>query len=381
MPTSATMNSPAAPDANAAKTSNAPTTVTPFPRASNLKREVGNVDTSKLLTGSDQDLGTFDLPATGYARSVVIVVSPSVAGAGGGAAGNEDAPFNALKNISIAEPNGSTVPFFNTGYELMLANKFGGYRFANDPRQSPVFSAINATTGNFTFLLRIPLELTIREALGALPNQDAASTFKFRATLAKSTDIYATPPATTLPTVRVQAWLESWEQPAASTGSVPNETTPPAMNTTQFWTVTPYVQASGQNKTRLTRMGNYVRNFIFVFRRTASTRANGDSDWPQQITLWYDGRPIDVIDKNVWLQQIYERYGYFGTVDTAGARENGVFPYDFCHELIGKVGQETRDLWLETISSTKFEIEGNWGNAGTLTVLYNDVAVAGNVFM
>jgi hypothetical protein len=380
MPTGATMNASSPATDSAAKQTNVPT-VTPFPRASNLKRETGNVDTTKLITTSDQDLGTFDLPATGYARSIVILVSPSVSGSGGSAAAAEDGPFSALKNISVAEPNGSTVPFFNSGYELMLANKFGGYRFANDPRQSPVFSAINATTGNFTFMLRIPLEITIREALGSLPNQDAASTFKLRMTLAKASDIYSVNPVTTLPTVRVQAWLESWEQPAAAVGSVPNETTPPAMNTTQFWSVTPYTQASGQNKTRLTRMGNYVRNFIFIFRRSASTRANGDSDWPSQITLWYDGRPIDVIDKNVWIQQIYERYGYFGTVDTAGARENGVFPYDFCHELIGKVGQETRDLWLETISSTKFEVEGNWGNAGTLTVLYNDVAVAGNVFM
>jgi hypothetical protein len=179
MPTGATMQASSPATDNVAKNTSTPT-VTPFTRASNLKREPGNVDTTKLITASDQDLGTFDLPATGYARSVVILVSPSVSGSGGSAAGQEDAPFSALKNISIAEPNGSTVPFFNSGYELMLANKFGGYRFANDPRQSPVFSAINATTGNFTFLLRIPLELTIREGLGSLPNQDAASTFKLR---------------------------------------------------------------------------------------------------------------------------------------------------------------------------------------------------------
>lgn len=379
MPTGATMSASSPATDNAAKTTSVPT-LTPFPRASNLKREPGNVDVSKAFSGSDQDLGTFDLPATGYARSVVILLE-ATGGAGTGAVAAEDGPFNAIKNISISEPNGSTVPFFNSGYELMLANKFGGYRFANDPRQSPVFQAVAGTGGNFTVLMRIPLELTIREALGALPNQDAASTFKLRATLAKSTDVYSSPPITTLPTVRFRAWLESWEQPAPSTGSVANETTPPAMNTTQFWSVTPYNQNAGQAKTRLTRMGNYVRNFIFVFRRTASTRANGDADWPAQITLWYDGRPIDVIDKNVWIQQVYERYGYFGTPDTAGARENGVYPYDFCHELIGKVGQETRDLWLETLSSTKFEIEGSWGNAGTLTVLYNDVAVAGNVFL
>lgn len=355
-------------------------TVVPFVRASGEAREQGNVDVAKIFTGSSQNFGTFDLPANGYLSGLILLVEATT-GAGTGATGTEDAPWNCLANVQIQEPAGATIPFFNSGYDLMIANKFGGYWFANDPRQSRVFSAIAGTGGNFSFMLRIPLALNVREALGALPNQDAASTFKFKADLAASTTVFATPPATTLPTVRLRAWCEEWEQPEEATANVPNQTTPPGMNTTQFWTSVPYTINSGLNKTRLTRMGNYVRNFIFIHRRGGTSRVNGEADFPTQTTLWFDKRPKDIIDINVWRQQVYERYGYFGTVDTAGAPENGVYPYDFAHDFNGKVGQENRDLWLETIGSSRVEVEGTFGQAGVMTVLFNDVSVAGNIFL
>lgn len=353
----------------------------PFTRASAESREQGNTDTTKTMTASQQALGTFDIPANGYFDGLVVKVTAT----GGdhstaGAVADEDGPWNALQNITIQEPNGSTIPYFNSGYGLMLAAKFGGYWFGNDPRQSPVFSAVDGE-GNFTWICRIPIGLNRREALGSLPNQDSDATFKFKADLAASGTVYSTPPDTTLPDVRVQTWLEAWEMPAATAGNMRNVTEPPAMNTTQFWTEVPHDVQAGIDKVRLTRMGNYIRNFIFVLRRTSGTRANGQSDWPEQTTLWFDKRPRDIIDKDVWSHTIYERYGYTGTPDSAGAPENGVFPYDFCHDLNGRVSWETRDGWLETISSSRVELEGNFGNAGTLTVMYNDVAVAGNVFL
>lgn len=370
---------------NAAGGSEAPGTAenqvmsVPFTRASAESREQGNTDKTLTMTASQQALGTFDIPANGYLDALVVKVTAS-GGAGTAVTGEEDAPWNALQNITIQEPNGSTIPYFNSGYGLMLAAKYGGYWFGNDPRQSPVFSAIVGTTGNFTWICRVPIALGRREALGALPNQDSDATFKFKTDLAASGTVYGTVP-TTLPSVRVQTWLEAWEMPAASGGNVRNVTEPPAMNTTQFWTEVPHDIQAGIDKVRLTRMGNYIRNFIFVLRRTSGTRANGESDWPEQTTLWFDKRPRDIVDDDVWRHQIYERYGYFGTPDTAGATENGVRPYDFCHDLTGRVGWETRDGWLETISSSRVELEGNFGNAGTLTVMYNDVAVAGNVFL
>lgn len=367
--------------------------VTPFVRASQLHREGAFFDKTIALTAAGaQDLGSIPIPAYGYVRSIVVLVQAT--GGAGAAVFAEDGPWSALTNIYLSEPNGATIVQFSNGYHLYLANKYGGYQGSPyDPKQNALYST-NATGGNFSFMLRIPVEINLRDALGSLPNQNAAAAFNLRMTLANgatnaaSTALYTTQPATTFPNVRVRLYLEAWDQPEVSTAGIPNQTTPPAMNTTQFWSEQIYPVNAGQQTIRLTRMGNYVRNFVYVYRRTGGTRANGDADWPDPTTLYWDTRPLDTVEKNQWKNQIMERYNYVAAVggasvaaETPGGYDNGVFPYDFCHEFDAHVGLENRDLWLPTLSSTRWEIQGNFANAGTLTVLTNDVSVAGNVFM
>lgn len=357
----------------------------PFIRASAEHREPAGIDVSKAMTAADQDLGVFDIPAYGYVRSVVLLVQ-ATGGAGTAVTAAEDGPFNALKNIALTEPNGAVIAQFNSGYDLAIgANKFGGYRSPEgaDPRASIVFSPIAAATGNFTFLVRIPVEILLRDGLGSLPNQNAAATFKLRLTLAASTAVYGTVP-TTLPTVRVRAFLEAWDQPEAVTAGQSNQVTPPAMNTTQFWSAQTFNVLAGQNTIRLTRVGNYIRNLVFILRRTATSRVNGEADWADPLTLYLDTRPLDIIENNNFRHQMYERTGFGGAgaaQDAAKGLENGVRVYDFCHEFDGVLGRENRDLWLPTLGSTRLEIQGVFGNAGSLTVLTNDVAVAGSVFL
>ena len=156
----------------------------PFVRASAEHREPAGIDVSRLLTTAVQDLSVFDIPAYGYVRSLYVLVQ-ATSGAGAGAVAAEDGPWNVLANIALTEPNGAVIAQFNSGYDLYIANKYGGYRdcAGSDPRQSPVFSIANGVTGvagtggNFQFGLRIPLEINLRDALGSLPNQSAAATF------------------------------------------------------------------------------------------------------------------------------------------------------------------------------------------------------------
>lgn len=366
--------------------------VVPFIRASAEHREPAGIDVSRIITGSDQDLGVFDIPAYGYVRSVVLLVTAS-GGTGGAPAVvlNEDAPFVGLKNIALTEPNGATLSIFNTGADLAMADKWGGYRNPQgaDPKASPVYVAPTATLAGYSYLLRIPVELNMRDGLGSLPNQNAAATFKLRLTLAASTAYGTGTFPTTLPTVRVRAYLEAWDQPEISTAGATNEVTPPAMNTTQFWSPQIFNVNAGQQTIRLTRVGNYIRNLIFIFRATSNgTRATADASWPDPLTLYLDTRPLDIIEPNNWRQQMYERTGFGGTIgatiparDAPQGLDNGVFVYDFMHEFDGSLGFENRDLWLPTLGSSRLEIQGNFGVAGTLTVLTNDVAIAGSVFM
>lgn len=362
--------------------------VVPFIRASAEHREPAGIDVSRAMTAADQDLGVFDIPAYGYVRSIVLLVQ-ATGGAGTAVTAAEDGPWNAIKNIALTEPNGATIAQFNSGYDLMVANKFGGYRhvLGSDPRASVVFSGVGSTTGNFAFLVRIPVELNFRDGLGSLPNQNAAATFKLRITQAASTSVYGTVP-TTLPTVRVRAFLEAWDQPETQTAGQANQVTPPAMNTTQFWSSQVYNLNAGSQTIRLTRVGNYLRNLVFILRRGGTSRANGDADWADPLTIYLDTRPLDIVERNNAKQQMFERGGYgaaLGTTipanDSAMGLENGVFVYDFMHEFDGTYGHENRDLWLPTLGSTRLELQGSFGNSGTLTVLTNDVAIAGSVFI
>lgn len=359
----------------------------PFIRASAEHREPAGIDVTRAFTTSDQDLGVFDVPAYGYVRSLVILVQAS-GGTGTAVTAAEDGPWCALKNIALTEPNGASIAQFNSGFELFLANKFGGYRhpLGTDPQASPVYSAIGSTTGNFTYMVRVPVEINLRDALGALPNQNAAATFKLRLTLAAAAQVYGTVP-TTLPNVRVRVYLEAWDQPESQSAGQTNQVTPPAMNTTQFWSSQIYNVNAGSQTIRLTRVGNYLRNLIFIYR--ATTRAAGNTNWPDPWTLYLDTRPLDTVEKNNFLNQMYERTGFgqtigstaTGVADVPQGLNPGVFVYDFMHEFDGGLGRENRDLWLPTLGSTRLEVQGSFGAAGTLTVLTNDVAIAGSVFI
>lgn len=396
MPTPATMqnrgpNNPQNGNGNGARA----LPMVPFIRASAEHREPTGIDVNRLMTASDQDLGVFDIPAYGYLRSLVILVT--VTGGVGAATAQEDAPYNILKNIFLTEPNGSVLSQFNSGWDLYTAMKWGGYRhpWGTDPAGSPVNSDSDfLANGNFQVIYRLPVELNLRDSLGSLPNQNAAAVFKLRLTLARQLDVFATGPATTLPNVRVQVFLEAWDQPEVTSAGVTNQITPPAMNTTQFWSPQIFNVSAGQQTIRLTRVGNYIRNLFFTYRRSGTSRVNGGLDWPNPLTLFLDTRPLDIIERQNWFLQMYERTGYGGTIghklatagltianDTSRGIDNGLFVYDFAHEFDGGLGRENRDLWLPTLGSTRLEIQGNFANAGVLTVYTNDVAIAGSVFI
>lgn len=365
----------------------------PFIRASAEHYEPTGIDVSRILTTATQDLGVFDVPAYGYIRSLVIEVN--VSGGTGGAPAltpAENAPFNTLTNIALTEPNGAVVHQWSSGYLLYLAQKWGGYRRgrgADGRAWNTNYTQVPANGSAWNVMYRIPVELNGRDGLGSLPNQNAAATFKLRLTLNAMGTIATGTAPTTLPTARVRVYLEAWDQPEVAGQGQTNQTMPPAVNTTQFWSEQQYNYNSGQQTIQLKRVGNYLREMILVCTRSAGTRANGDSDFPDPITLYLDTRPIATLQKSHFKQLMMERTGYgfqlgaatAPAADTAGGLDNGVFVFDFIHDFDGLLGYENRDLWFPTQSSSRLELVGSFGNGGTMTVLTNDVAIAGSVFL
>lgn len=367
-------------EVNEAPDGNAPALVVPFVRASDEHLQPGNLDQIRTLSASSQDLGVQDLPAYGYISHLYVLVE-ATGGTGAVAVAGEDSPFNVLQNIALTEPNGAYIVQFNNGWQAYLAQKYGGYLppYAADPKNSPAFSDV-AATGNFSFLIRIPVAISVRDGVGALANQDSAGQFKFRATVADAATVYSTNP-TTLPTVRIRAWLAAYDQPEPTSAGVGNATEPPASGTTSFWSVQSGVAVSaGENTIELKRKGNYLRQVIFVLRR-AGSRSDGESDWPAETRFLRDAFPARYYNNTVWQHVMFERTGFDAANEAANGLDNGVRFHDYMHEFDGGLGRENRDLWQPTRGSTRLEIAGSFANAGTLDIITNDVAIAQNVFL
>ena len=360
--------------AEAAPSADTPVARNPFVRAASQSRQPFH-DTSTLITASSTRVGPVDVAAMGYMRNLVLHVTAT----GGddqtssNAAGTEDAPWCAITNISLEDVNGRPLIGPLDGYDLYLINKWGGYGGGQtfDPASLPSYSAIAGATGNFSFKLRIPVELTERDGLGSLPNLTASATYKLHYTVADQASIYSVVPDTTLPTVRVRAYLEAWSQPRPTDArGMPNETTPPAMGTTQFWSKSTVNVSAGEQRIQFKRMGNLIRNLIMVYRDDSSPAARSTSEFPDTFRLEWDNKILDTFTDDLWGDQMRERFGQ--------NQDTGVFVYDFTHDADGVPGNENRHSYLPTVSGTRLEFIGSFsGSGGVLTVLTNDVAPAG----
>lgn len=382
MATAATLSAPPAAAAN----QQAPAMPTvPFTRAAKEHLEPFD-DRSTLMTAGTTQVGPIDVPAYGYLRSLILLVN-ATGGAGGAAvvAAFEDAPWNALQEVALQDVNGGQMVGPISGYDLYLFNKYGGFKKATDPKAYPVFSAPAAgagASGNFAFLLRVPVEINSRDALGALANENASSVYKIRYTINSSGAIYTTAPATTLPTVRVRCFLEAWSQPPATDlRGAPQATAPPAHGTIGYISKTSPVIAAGSQTVRFPRVGNYIRNIILVIRDNTPTRAAGDGNWPDPAQIFWDTRMLHSFQKDVWKQYMSERGDFTAAIETSDGLDRGVFVYDWMHEFDQAYGQELRDGWLPTVQSTRLELQGSFGGAGSLSILTHDVAPVGQVFV
>lgn len=343
----------------------------PFVRGATEHVEPISVDVSTAIGASSVLLGLFDVNAFGYLRSLVLTVTAS-GGTGTAAVYQEDAPWSALQEITLNDVNGAPIVGPITGYELYLIHKWGGSTAGNpDPARNPYYTA-PTTAGNFAFQLRIPVEISSRDGLGSLPNQNSAATYKLRLVQAAKGDVYSTDP-TGLPTLRVQCHLEAWSQPSATDLlGRPNAQTPPGMGTTSFWSKQIFTVNSGQNTIRLQRVGNLVRSHILVYRTTAPARSS--ANFPDPFSLFVDS-------KLVWNRSRAISRMYDAEHSLVTALDTGVLVLDHTHDWDGLIGGEMRDQWEVTTQATRYEYQGSWGAAGTLTVLTNDVAPVGDPYI
>lgn len=338
-------------------------------------------DETKALTTSTQDLRTYEVDPNGFLGGAYLLVNATAGTSTAALSISGDAPFNVFDTITFNDTNNKPIigPF--GGYDLYICNKYGGYGFMDDAKQSPVYSApVTASgngSGNFVFVLRLPVEIVHRDALGVLPNKSSSATFDIALRLAAYTTVLGS--GQTGLTVRVQIQQYGWMDPnAADMKGNPVNQNPPGVQTTQYWARQSYTMASGAFNQRLQGIDSLVRNLIFVLQDDGTRGSQADSDFADPFTMQYEtSTPVQRL-KTVWRHMIGEHWGYANAVETAGGRDYGVYPLTYCRDFGLKPGAETRLGYLPVTAATNITISGTWGGSGTkvLYVLVNKVVPA-----
>lgn len=335
-------------------------------------------DQTLTTTAAEQRLQAYQLSPSGYLRGVYVIVEGTTAGNAAAVTFAEDGPFNALSSIRFLDTNSHPMVGTLSGYDIMLVNKYGGYAFQGDAKAAATYVATTgggATGGTFAFVLFIPVETVLRNALTSQLNKSGAAQFSLEMFLAANATIYGVAP-TANPSVRVRTTLASWLDPEQNDAmGNPVQQDPPALNTTQYWHKQNYSILSSAQFTRLQGIDGLLRMLIFTARRSASTRANGETDWPDPVSLKYE--EAFLIQSRVRLlyrDLIAKTYGYDGAAEASKGRDNGVYPiWEWIQDLNVKPGGELSRSYLPMSSASNLELQGVWGNAVSLDVLVNKI--------
>lgn len=335
---------------------------------------------SVVLTTAEQRLQAYQIAPSGYLRGVYLIVeNTAVNTTVTTVAYQEDGPFNVLSVIRFLDTNSR--PFIGTltGYDVYLLNKYGGYSFQGDTEMSATFSATSGTAttaGTFAFVLYLPLEIVMRNSLGSQLNKSGAAQFALEMFAAGTGTVFSTAPATSS-TLRVRSALASWLDPEATDArGNPVQQAPPFLNTTQRWEKQAGIPISaGERTLRLQGIDGLVRMIVFIARRSASTRANGETDWPDPFSMKYEESfLIQSRNRLLFRWMIAMAYSYNAANDAAGGRDAGVYPvFEWAQDFERKPGNELTRTWLPMSSASNLEINGNWGSAVTLDFLVNKV--------
>jgi hypothetical protein len=382
--TLAKTNSPGTPTKGAQQ----PVPVVPFVRGA-FPHVEPFYDNTITLSANQQTVGPVDIASYGYARALLVDMQVATTGNTATVALAEDAPWSTIAEVVIQDVNGAPIYGPIAGYSAYLTHKYGGYRGQQDPKLIPNYVAYTtgagATAPSGRFFLRLPLEINGRDGMGSLANMNASQAYKIRFTINNLATIFSTPPNGGSTTLRIRLSLEAWSQPDPTDPmGQAQATVPPANQTTQFWSrFLPNVNA-GQNVVKHTRVGNYLRNIVYINRRAGTSRANGETDLANLTLQWYlDSRLLANREIEFIRWAMMEQFQFISTAaEAAGGFDNGVFVLpDTIADFDGVAGYEMRNQYLPTTQATRLELVYTLANAGVLEIITNDVAPRGNIFL
>ncbi len=350
----------------------------PFIAAAHEHAETFPVVTRQYSAALGQETVEFNIPSYGYLRAIWLDINmPAQTGTSATEALSGDAPFGAITNITLLDTNGAPIFGPLTGFNTFLANLFGGYVYKQDVRELPTFNKL-ATSGAFRYQLRVPVEISHHDATGCIGNQNAAAPYRLRITFAAANEIYNAEPTFKVSTpLAVTPILEAWSLPnAVDALGRPQAQLPPNYGTVQYWserTVGGIV--AGNNNVQVLRVGNLIRNLIFIGRKTSSSGARDFKVTPGFPILNWDARQLtnetELYRRNLTYEPIEQQ-----NATTAGTPLAGVMAYTFNKTNQSRAGDDKPWLWLPTVEATRLELTGSWEEAGVMQILTNDIAPA-----
>lgn len=333
---------------------------------------------SQSLTpgASSQQYPMWQIPPSNILRCIYLEVSCTTSSNSASVAFAGDAPFNALQTVNFADAGGTSIVGSFDGYTLAMVQKYGGYTNNPDPRANAVYKATTGSSGSggsFSYVVRIPVEVVSRTAIGSLQNQTTNSPFTLQLTLNTSSAIYSTAP-TTLAAVTVTGWVGGYWQGQNAAASP----TPKAYGTTSYHNRASYPALDGSMTVQFgpIGLGNPWRNLLFLNYATGGARS--DSDFPTSVQLTFRGNNLLQTDQNLWKWMMSEAYGFTGaTQDAALGLDTGVYVVPFDQDFGLEPGAETGAGYLQTNVGDSVQFIGTFGASSTLYTVINFLAVKG----
>jgi hypothetical protein len=359
----------------------------PFVRASYQYREKMRSD-AVILTASQQTLQPVPVTPGGFLRGVWIEVATAVSGVLGTAVlgSPTDFPFALIATVVLEDVNGQSIVGPISGYELFMANKYGGYLPQDDPELNPAF------TGTFAspyFVIWVPVEVR-SDGLGSLANTDARAQYRLIVTIDSTANFLSTGTITTPLQITVTYWVDYWAQVEAHsmTGEA-QEQVPPGLGTTQFWYHEIPTVTAGAQTVKHNRVGNAIRCIVYILRNGvaaggAQPANQRVSNFTDPIKLRMDNRYLFSESPNLRRRGLMGRFFFLtgpdgdpATIGTPvkGILETGTIVVPFNQDVAYDPSPGDLGDWLETNEATFLQLEDTLSaTVASLTILTNDVA-------
>lgn len=356
----------------------------PFDQASKRGVEPGPTFTFTLGAGSIT-LGPTGMPAQGYLRMIEIDVKLKTSGTGAGGKVGKDSPFGLFEVIRFQDTNGNQLDDL-PGFPLFLDNVFGCYAGSPDPRLDPFFENTWAEGAEkYSFSLYLVRELA-PNGFGAIANMSASQAYKLTLRVAPTENVFGllqTKPATTQPELECTVWAHFWQLPDdVDMLRRPQVQTPPFHGTTQYRWWAPEISVTTSTNLTITQTGNEIRNIILVGRKTGTPFERTFKQFPEPFQFRWDTELLLIAGqrqlRKIQRELVPDLNSSAGTPEGVGsaAEVAGVIALPFNFGEGRFAGGSGVNSWLPTVTATRLQVTGTATEAGTISVLVNDVSVA-----